>query len=65
MATVRQMQGVPAHLEILKVKDKHRHSARCIFVEKMQRKYTCMCPHCNRYTTKCSTQRCENHEERD
>lgn len=65
MATVQQMQGVPAHLEILKTKDKRRHPARCIFVKGTRGNYTCACPHCNRYTTKCSTQRCGNYEERD
>lgn len=60
---VRHMQGVPAHLEVLKKKDKRRYPTHCIYCEGKERK--CTCPLGNFYQRRCnSAQRCEYYEER-
>lgn len=65
MAKVSQMQGVQAHLETLKKKDKQRHQARCIFFIKGSK--ICDCPqNLNYYTHRCGgSSRCDFYEERD
>lgn len=65
MASVKQMQGVPAHLEVLKNKDgKRRHKARCIFYLKENK--GCDCPHnLNFYNSQCGgSSKCEFYEEK-
>lgn len=65
MAKVSQMQGVQAHLETLKTKDKRRHQARCIFYIKDGK--ICDCAHnLNYYKCICGgSSRCDFYEERD
>lgn len=44
MPKVKQMQGVPAHLEVLKSDGKRRSISKCIYSEhKGNHKYECKC----------------------
>ena len=67
MAKVREMQGVPAHLEYLKRTDNHRrHPAHCIFHEDKGRNRICTNPHCGKYMQACnSAKNCDYYEEEE
>ena len=65
MARVREMQGVPAHLEYLKAKDKRRHPARCKYAEGKTKERICKCENnSNKFLLHCpSSKDCEYYEE--
>ena len=64
MAKVRDMQGVPAHLEYLKSDGKKRHPAHCIFHEGTGKARICTNPQCERYYDVCnSAKNCDFYEE--
>lgn len=66
MARVREMQGVPAHIETLKSDGKRRHPAHCIFSEGKGTKRICTCPQGPKYYEHCtSSAKCNYYEERD
>ena len=66
MAKVSQMQGVPAHLEYLKMSDKKRHPARCIFANGKGKNRVCMSPMSPIYREHCCTARlCDCYEEQE
>lgn len=62
---VRHMQGVPAHLEVLKATDgKRRHPTHCIFCEGKER--ICTNPLAVYYNERCrSSKRCNYYEEKE
>lgn len=63
MAKVSQMQGVPAHLEVLKSNDGRRHPAQCIFSEGKGEARICTCPQSDLYYKRCrSAKRCPYYE---
>ncbi len=63
MVKVSQMQGVPAHLEVLKAKDPRRHPAHCIFAEGKGTARICTCTKCEMYLLHCgSAKRCKYYE---
>ena len=64
MAKVSQMQGVPAHLETLKVNGKRRHPARCKFHDGKRQARICKCNKCSNYLLRCpSASKCDYYEE--
>lgn len=66
MATVRQMQGVSAHLEYLKPKDKRRHPSHCIFADGPGKSRKCTSPQSRVYMQHCSTAaKCDYYEEKN
>ena len=66
MARVRDMQGVPAHIVILKSDGKRRHPSRCIFAEGVGTNRLCTNPQCPIYYEHCkSAAKCNYYEERD
>lgn len=66
MAKVSEMQGVSAHLEMLKTKDKRRHPARCIFAEGKGKERVCKSAKCQMYSLHCrSASRCEFYKEQN
>ncbi len=65
MAKVREMQGVPAHLEYLKSDGKRRHPAHCIFSEGTGRNRICSNPQSAVYYKNCRTSKnCDYYEEK-
>ena len=65
MAKVSQMQGVPAHLTVLKSKGGRRHPAYCIFADGIGKSRICTSPQSKIYMTQCrSAKRCECYEDR-
>ena len=61
---VKNMQGVPAHLEYLKTKDKRRHMAKCKFIVKPQK--VCDCTSSPYFRERCGgSSKCEFYEERE
>lgn len=66
MARVREMQGVPAHLEYLKSDGKRRHPAHCIFHEGTGANRICTNPRCEIYYKNCKTAKnCDYYEEEE
>ena len=66
MARVRDMQGVPAHLEYLKGDGKRRHPAHCIFHEGVKKKRICTNSQCEIYCQHCnSAKNCNYYEEEE
>ena len=66
MPKVREMQGVPAHLEYLKAKGPRRHPAHCIFHEGTGRSRICTNPQCMNYNAQCkSAKNCDFYEEEE
>ena len=65
MARVRNMQGVPAHIETLKNKDKkRRHPSKCKYHEGKHPERICKCEKSHMFLCKCETsQHCEYYEE--
>lgn len=64
MAQVREMQGVPAHVEYLKSDGKRRHPAHCIFHEGTGKNRICTNPQCEMYYEHCnSAKNCNYYEE--
>lgn len=65
MARVRDMQGVPAQIEVLKSTDGHRrHPSHCIFHEGIGKSRICTNPTCERYYEHCnSAKNCDYYEE--
>ena len=60
MAKVSQMQGIPAHLETLRKKDKRRHPSYCIYHEGKGKNRVCKCIQSQNYSLTCSSARyCE------
>jgi len=65
MPKVRQMQGVPAHLETLKVTDKRRHPSHCVFHEGPGRNRICKCTVSPNYEIHCrSAAKCDFYKEK-
>lgn len=63
MARVRDMQGVPAHLEYLKSDGKRRHPAYCIFREGTGKSRICTNPAGPKYRQSCnSAKNCDYYE---
>lgn len=66
MPRVRDMQGVPAHLEYLKADGKRRHPAHCIFHEGTGVNRVCTNPTCEKYYERCnSAKNCDYYEEEE
>lgn len=66
MAKVRDMQGVPAHLEYLKSDGKRRHPAYCIFHEGKGAMRICVNPQSELYYKNCkSSKNCDYYEEEE
>lgn len=66
MVKIRDMQGVPAHLEYLKSDGKRRHPAHCIFHEGIGRSRICTNPQCEKYYETCnSAKNCDFYEEEE
>lgn len=67
MARVRDMQGVPAQIEVLRSNDGHRrHPSHCIFHMGAGRARICDNPHSPIYRENCSSAKnCEYYEEED
>ena len=66
MARVRDVQGVPAHLEYLKSDGKRRHPSHCIFHEGTGANRICTNPTSDRYYEHCSTAKnCDYYEEEE
>lgn len=64
MARLKQMQGVPAHLETLKTDGKRRHPSHCKFHKGKGKARTCDCERCFNYLLNCkSTAKCDYYEE--
>lgn len=65
MSKMSEMQGVPAHIEILKPKDKRRHPAHCRFHEGNGKNRICHCDNnSNNYLLNCnSAKNCDYYEE--
>ena len=60
------MQGVPAHLTVLKSDGIQRHPARCIFAEGRGRKRMCTSPQSQMYYKHCSSAKnCDYYEEKN
>ncbi len=66
MARVAQMQGVPAHLEVLKADGKRRHPAHCIHHEGSGKNRICTNTESPIYNQKCrSAARCDYYWEEE
>ena len=66
MPRVRDIQGVPAHLEYLKSDGKRRHPAHCIFHEGTGKSRICTNPTGGKYYQPCnSAKNCEYYEEEE
>lgn len=65
MPKVSQMQGVPAHLEVIKSDGHRRHPARCIYAEGSGRNRKCNYSNYTNYKCEChNASHCEVYEER-
>ena len=65
MAGVKNMQGVPAHLETIKSKDRRRNMSRCIFLLKPSKICDCA-QNLGYYRQRCGgSSKCDYHEEKD
>lgn len=67
MVRIRDMQGVPAHLEYLRTNDGiHRHPAHCIFAEGKGKNRICTSPQCQMFNKHCnSAAKCDYYEQKD
>lgn len=65
MARVRDMQGVPSHIETLKSDGNRRHPSYCIFAEGIGAKRICTNPQCSLYYERCrSAAKCDYYEKK-
>lgn len=65
VSKVSLMQGVPAHIESLKAKDKRRHPSRCIFAEGSGKNRICTSPLSTKYMEICNSAKlCAYYEEK-
>lgn len=63
MARVRDMQGVPAHLEYLRSDGKRRHPSYCVFHEGAGKSRICANPAGPKYRQPCTTAKnCDYYE---
>ena len=63
MARVSQMQGVPAHLEVLKSDGTRRHPSYCIFADGKGHERICTSPQSSNYYKRCrSAKNCVYYE---
>ena len=72
MARVREMQGVPAHLEYLKRNDeeqkkRRRNIAHCIYSKHIEKRiYICTCKESPNFNVECHNSRnCSIYKEKD
>ena len=64
MARVRDMQGVPAHIETLKSDGKRRHISHCIYSKGKKGNYICKCTKSPNYNLEChSSSKCAHYSE--
>lgn len=66
MAKVKEMQGVPAHLEYLKTDGKRRHPAHCVFHDGVGRNRICTNTQSDMYNRHCNTSKnCDHYKEKE
>lgn len=66
MPRVRNMQGVPAQIEVLRKKDERRHPAKCVNAERISGIRFCECPLSPFYNNEChSAKNCLYYEKRN